>query len=316
MKTVCEPATSNLQPATSFRARVFSTLSILISFLFVLCACQGVFQPFRLKDAEAAPSAEANSPVLLRIATCWPAVPLVEDLVAALHSDGGRSSSGSNLSYDIIPADSSAALDLLVSGQADLAILGRQPGAEELAVQTSGGEQHTLDSRLLALDVIGIAVHQDSPLRGLTTRELGQLFSGHYLDWQELRAGQGPPELVSLADGSDAQEVFERIVLGGHSVSSTAIVMPHDRGVLEYVAQHPGAVGYASIAFGDEHVRWVAIDGALPIATQVQAGKYPLTHPLVLITMPDASPEALRLASFATSAQGRQIIGHRYVLPR
>ncbi len=281
----------------------------------VLYACQGALVPLQSREAEVSTSDEASTPSLVRIATCWPALPLVEDLVAALGSDA-HSSFGAGLSFDIIPADSSTALELLAAGRADLAIIGRQAAPEELALGSGAGAQRSLQATPIAIDIIGIAVPQDSALRNLTVQDLGQVYAGHILNWQELGAGSGQPEIISLAASSDIQQVFEREIMGERPISSAAMIMPHERGVLEYIAQHPQAIGYASAAYDVPSIRWVTIGGASPTAAQAVAGKYPLTHPLFVLTMTEPSREVSRLVSFATSVAGRQIIGKRYILPR
>jgi len=274
----------------------------------VVCACQGALGSLGPQDAQSSGESTGSEPVLVRLAVCRAAVPLAQDLTAALATDDSR------LLFDLMPTNSQIALELLLAGQADLAIVGREIDLDALSGERSDGRGFR--SEVLATNAIGVIVHRDSPLRGLSIAELAALFGGYYLDWEELEAGSGRPEIVCREQGAASRVVFGEMVMGGSPVSSSAIVMPHDQAVVEYVAQHPRAIGYASAVHADDRMRLVPIEGALPTLKEIRRGEYPLTHPLVLLVSPDAPREASRLANFCRSSRGRRIIERRYVVPR
>jgi len=288
--------------------KAFESLVGLLIPLLVLCACRGTFESLSRKEARIADQSQDSEPVLVRIAACSGALPLADDLTGAYGAEDAH------LLFDLVPASSRTAAELLLAAQADLAIVGGAANVNIVSKESTDGRG--IRSQVLATDAIAIIVHKDWPLDGLSTSELAALFAGYHLDWKELEAGSGRPEMVCREQGSASQIVFEQIVMGESPVSSSAILMPHDRGVVEYVALHPGAIGYTSAAYVDDRVKLVSLDGALPTANKVERGKYPLTYPLVLLTSPRAPREASRLVEFAKSSQGRRIIRQRYVVPR
>lgn len=275
---------------------------------FVLGACTEVLKPLELGEG-AAESSEPGTPILVRVAACWSALPLAEDLVAAYALVAPE------VSVDMMPSSSDVVAKLVQAGQADLAIVEQAPGAEG-SPPAEGEERKTAGPTMLALNTVGVIVHKDSSLNQLSSVELANLFLGYYLDWEELGTGKGHIEIVSQGSGTMARKLFEERILGGQLTSSAAVVMPHDRAVLEYVAQHQGAIGYLSTSYVDERVKLLAIDGIPPQAAEVAQGRYLLAHPLILLVAPRAQPEALRLAAFASSNKGRQAIAKRYALPR
>ena len=296
------------RPCAPVCTRASGILLGLVIPLLALCACHVALDSLSRREAPAASEPGHPEPVLVRIAACSTGLPLATDLTEACPT------SDSHLVFDVVPTNSQIALELVLAEQADLAIVGSEVDLDLLSTERPGGPG--FDSQVLAIDAIGIIVHKDWPLRGLSMSELAALFGGYYLDWAELDAGSGRPDIVCREEGSAARTVFEQIVMTESRVSSVAIVMPHDRGVVEYVAQHPGAIGYASAAYADDRVKLMAIDGALPTADETRRGNYPLTHPLVLVASPRASREALSLVDFARSSQGRRIIEQRYAVPR
>jgi len=293
------------QHATSCGRTLRVILWLFLS-LLALCAC--TLESLGRKEARVSVESQDTKPVLVRIAVCSAGIPMANDLTAAYATEDAH------LSFDLVPSNSRIGLELVLTGQADLAIVGDEIGLETLSEGRASGAG--LRSEALATDAIGVVVHKDWPLPRLSLSELARLFAGYYLDWQELEAGSGRPEIVCGQEGSDTRIIFERVVMGELSVSSSAIVMPHDRGVVEYVAKHPGAIGYASTALADDRVGLVALDGVLPMTSEIERGEYPLTHPLLLLASPRAPRGAFQFVDFAKSSQGRRIIKQRYLVSR
>ncbi len=282
-------------------------MGLLILALVALTGCQQALIPLD-QQAEHQVEAGASELTLVRVAVCWEALPLVEDLAAAL------AISDPNLSLDITPTDSPVALDLLTAGQADLAILGEQPGEGTLA-QVDATQITGFRPRVIAVDAVGIVASKELPLDNLTTEQFAALFTGRVTDWAELEAGKGQPMLVSREAGAVTRRLVENKLLNDQPISSAAVVVPHEQGVVAYVADHMSAIGYASLAYSDERVKWLALDGASPKTRAIQRGDYPLVHPLVLLIHPQASGAAARLATYLASSKGRDLIAQRYTLP-
>jgi len=292
---------------TACWGRTLTRLGLALIYLLTLCACQQVFAPLDERDAPLPQESDNPKMTLVRVATCWAALPLTKDLTAAYLAKNPH------LSIDIIPSNSAAARNLVMAGQADLAIIAETASAQDTDTST---EDVALRARPLALDAIAIIVHKDSPLNELSMAELAALYGGYRQDWEELGAGHGRPELLSRERGSAMRDAFEEIVLGGDALSSTAIVMPHDRAILEYVAEHPQAIGYLSRAYVDERVKSLTIDGVMPTPNDLKRSRYPLPYPLVMLSSEDAPVEVTRLVSFAMSSQGRRTIEQRYAASR
>ena len=239
------------------------------------------------------------SPALIRIATCWAGLPLAEDLAQAYAPEGLETS------FDIVPTSSTGSVDLLLTGLADLAIVGEQ------AATTAPGTAITP----LALDAICVVVNANSPLHELGQADLVALFGGYHLDWSTLGGPPGQPELVSREGGADARRMFENRIMGEQAVSTAALIVSNDPAIIDYVASYRLAVGYASRASLDPRVTAISIDGAAPTDQALRDEAYPMIYPLVLLTLPGMPDVASRFASFCTSASAQRIIEERYVLP-
>lgn len=249
------------------------------------------------------PVQEAPAPQVVRMAVCWAALPLAEDLRAAytgLHPE---------VSIELTPMDSAHVS--LAEGLVDLAIA-CAPDAEAIRAQEA-----YLEWRHLATDALAIVVNRELPLTQISRQDLEKLYAGYVADWSLLGAGHGTPSFAVLSANSAARRVFDSAIMVEREVSSAALVLPHDQAVLAHVAENALAIGYLSAAYlgRDERVVALALDQSLPTWPIGESTRYPLRYELFLAEAQGAGEEATRLAAFALGRTGRALIGQRYGLP-
>ncbi|MBC7236611.1 MAG: substrate-binding domain-containing protein [Chloroflexi bacterium] len=275
-----------------------------------LAAC-GALSLGEMQTEDEASAAQEHE--LIRVVTCWAGLPLMEELAAAFLSQRP------DLFFDLEAVDSQQAEERLRRGQAELALVIRpyNPASGQALLQEDDRE---LAPTLLALDALGIAVHERNPLGDLPAKEVARLFEGYYLDWSLLGGTEGRPELLTREAGATTRELLEHTLMDGESVSSAARVMPHDRGILAYIREHELAIGYVSRAWAQGRegsgIKLVAIDGVAPLPTALRRGTYPLTYALVLLRSPQAPSAIQPFIDFCLQPQTRRLNQARYVLPQ
>jgi phosphate transport system substrate-binding protein len=243
------------------------------------------------------------APVVLHLAGSTSMQPLLRDLAAAY------SVRYPYVSFDFAAMDSTAGLEALRRGNADLALVSRelQPDEESDALTSKSLLAYTG----IAEDAIAIIVNEKSPLRALSLYELRKVFAGQTSTWDEL-GGSGAISVVSREDGSATRVVFEERVMQGRAVTPTAMVMPGSQAVRDYVAAHEGAIGYVSIGYLGPSVAALAIEGVQPKRETTEDGSYPLTRPFLLVSLPQAAREVAAFLQFARSPSGQAIVQHTY----
>ena len=274
----------------------------------MLVACQELFAPLEPLDRSAPGDPTLSEPIILRAAVCWAGMPLMQELEAAYARENPR------VSFDLVATSSEVAEDLVLSGQADLAIV--IPEEDAGSGLSRAGYWSGVRSRTIAHDALAFVVSASSPLERVTFADLARLYGGEILDWEELGAGSGHVEYVVREPGSRVPALFDNRIMGGAPISSSAVIMPHDRAVLDYIAEHPGALGYLSTAYLSGPVKALSLEGVALTASEVKSGRYPLTYRLAALISVDAPREASRFVAFAVSARGCRLGGQRYSCPR
>jgi phosphate transport system substrate-binding protein len=173
-------------------------------------------------------------------------------------------------------------------------------------------EEASLWSTPIALDGIAIVVHPQNQVEGLTLLQLRDVFFGRVWDWKDVEGQAGEIVTVSREGGSGTRAIFEDLVMKGKRVTPTAVVMPSSQGVVEYVAEHPEAIGYVSMGYLSQEVKALKIEEVVPTPKSVRQGEYHLFHPLFLITRQEPTGEVKGFIDFILSPTGQSIVGRKY----
>ncbi len=204
---------------------------------------------------------------------------------------------------------SNTAPPALTTGETVLAPMSRDMTAgERRAFRARHGHEPT--DVFVALDAVALFVRQDNPIRGLTLRQLDNIFSSTYncggrpvTGWDDLAVntrGLGQIKLHGRNSASGTHDFFaERVLCGGAFAPS---LTEHDtsRAVVEAIAEDRAAIGYAGLGYDNPNVRAISIADD----PDIEAARF---FPPYLENTPDDSDPARRFA---------YIIDGRYPLSR
>ncbi|MGE5139045.1 MAG: phosphate ABC transporter substrate-binding protein [Rudaea sp.] len=248
------------------------------------------------------------APVTIRIGGADSMQFLARDLATAFHD------AHPNVTIDVQPTNSNTGLLELARGSLDLALVSRNPRADELQPRRAKAVE-------IARDAIVILVHPSNLLSDLSREQATGIFAGEIINWSELRIeppnGADAIEVISRESGSGTRAVFEQLLMRGHRTTPAALVRPGTPRVLDYIQSHPAAVGYASYSAWKNAgaLRALSIGGVSPTLDTIQNNSYPLAQPLYLAVPSNAGPEVDAFVDFCDSAEARMLISGRMAPP-
>ena len=214
------------------------------------------------------------------------------------------------MSFDFSAVGSSAGLEALRRGSADLALVSRELRPEEEHETQTG--KRLLAYTVIAQDGIAVVVNEKNPLRELTLYQIRNIFDGQVTTWDELGSPAGEIMVISREDGSATRAVFEKQVMYGRRMTPTALVMPGSEAVRDYVATHEGAIGYLSVGYLGPGIAAVAIDDVRPRRQAVEDGSYLITRPFLLVSRAKPDAKVTAFMQFARSPAGQAIVRQTY----
>ncbi len=243
------------------------------------------------------PVLSTPEPVFLQASGSMALAPLVEELAAAFHEREPL------VHLEVSGLGTAYGLDALRRGEADLALVSWLPADLPADWRATA----------IARDGIAIVVHPGNPVDGLGLLQLQDLFGGRADEWQAVGVSlSGAVQPVSREEGSGTRAAFEALVMGDRRVTPRAVVAPSDQAVVEYVAAHPGAIGYVGMVWASSGVKVLKVEGERPTPQGVERGSYALTRELWLVTAGPPSEAVQRFFDFALGQAGQQIVGQRY----
>lgn len=196
---------------------------------------------------------------------------------------------------------SGAGIEAVLGGSADIGNASRRLKDEEMA---KGAVEN-----IVALDGIVVCVDRENTVKGLTRKQLTDIYTGEVTRWSALGGPDIPIVVVGREAGSGTRMAFEEI-LKVEDKCAYANELDSTGAVLARVASTPGAIGYISLDAANASVRALALENAEPTAENIKAGAYFLSRPFVMATRGEISEQSGLVWTwfdFVYSGEGQRI---------
>ena len=187
-----------------------------------------------------------------------------------------------NVSMQAEFTGSSAGIEALLAGQADIGNVSRELKAEEL--------EKGVVSNVVAIDGIAVIKDNANAVADLTKQQLTDIYTGTITNWSELGGENQPIVVIGREAGSGTRGAFEEI-LGVEDACAYSNELDSTGAVVAKVASTPGAIGYVSLDVLDDTVTPFSLEGVEPTAENIKAGDYFLSRPFVMATLGEISEQ-------------------------
>ena len=208
--------------------------------------------------------------------------------------------------------------------------------------------QEQFNSVTVAYDGVAVVVNNLNPIRGLSRRQIADIFAGNRKFWTDDQLG-GPPwpiRLITREEGSGTREAFTTMVMDYgtgqdvkklHAPYASPTTMPDDvkKAIDRLLADRPritmysitepsngsvkalvsgdkAAIGYMSLGQVGTELRSIEVDGIVPNARTVleeDPGKrYPLVRPFLFVYRGEMTPSAKKFVDYVLSKEAQDLL--------
>jgi len=214
---------------------------------------------------------------------------------------------------DVKQGGSSRGLEALKAGRCDLAAVSRHITPEQVAaIEKATGKRVLVIP--VGLDAVCVYVNADNPVKSLTREQLNGIFAlTHNLsDTMVMRWSDIDPALplggawvtLYVLDPSHGtmQEFMSNVMPGERFQTSMCYQQPTPSAVVNACCAYPNAIGVSSFLAHQPRARMVPVQmsadrpAVAPTFWTVHRGEYPMTIPLSLVALTDASGKLPPLA--------------------
>ncbi|MDR9830206.1 phosphate ABC transporter substrate-binding protein [Vibrio sp. FNV 38] len=255
----------------------------LISFVLMVmtpaCFAKSLLTPYEKERVISGNLFSVGSDTLAGMTTLWA-------------SEFGRIYPGTNV--QVQASGSSTAPPALIEGTAQIGPMSRVMRSREIEAFIREHGYPPTQLRV-AIDAIGIFVHQDNPIKGLNFRQLDSIFSvtlrcGHHRQvtrWSELglnyRWAQRNMQLFGRNSVSGTYGYFKQNALCAGDFKANVNEQPSSSSVVQSVSSSINSIGYSGIGYQVSGVRVIPIsmygkEYTYPNHDNILSGEYPLSR--------------------------------------
>ena len=206
-------------------------------------------------------------------------VPQLAEAFKAQHPD---------TTFDIAAEGSTTGIAAIIDGTAQIGMSSRR--AKPAEIGAASGKGVNMKPTIVAYDGLGVIVNASNPIKGLTKKQVEQIFTGDVTDWSAVGGGSG------------------KISIYTRNTPSAQKMAGHEQIAAE-VGKNANGVGYVGLAYMKAGgIKVVPIDGQMPTQQAVIARHWPYARPTFYYTNGEPSGVAREFLEFTISPAGQKIV--------
>jgi len=240
----------------------------------------------------------------LVIAGNGPEMPMIEQLARTFEKANPRAY------LDILWDDNSKPIEMVRSGQAHIAVTGK--------------EEPGLNATQIGWDGIAVMVSLSNHTKEVTAQQVADIFSGKVRSWSDLGGPETRILLIDRPRNRNIRDAFEQFLgIAGKIPDSAKVIGPDDKVIKTVAGTLPplSAVTYLSLGQAlaavttGVAVRLLPLDKVEPEEPTVKDGRYKLRRPVLLLTRKESNPTTDAFLAFVLSKEAQTIIYNEAYTP-
>ena len=209
--------------------------------------------------------------------------------------------------FDIAAEGSATGFAALIDKTAAIGMASRPAKPEEIANGKAKGVD--MQEMIVAYDGIAVIVNTANPIKGLTKKQVEQIFTGQITDWSAVGGSGGKISVYTRNTSSGTYAEFRELAMKKRDYAQDSQKLAGNEQIAQEVGKNPNGVGYVGLAYTKASgVKIVPIDGALPTKESVLGKSYPYARPTFFYTNGDPTGVVKEFFDFTVGPEGQKIV--------
>ena len=215
--------------------------------------------------------------------------------------------------FDIAAEGSTTGIAAIIDGTAQIGMSSRRAKPAEVAAAAKGVN---MKPTIVAYDGIAVIVNSANPIKGLTKKQVEQIFTGEVTDWSAVGGSGGKISIYTRNTSSGTYSDFKELAMKKRDYAGGSQKMAGNEQIASEVGKNPNGVGYVGLAYTKAGgIKVMPIDGVLPSAQTVHAKTYPYARPTFYYTNGDPTGLAKQFLDFTIGPAGQKIVAQVGFVP-
>src|SRR5450755_4822620 len=225
-------------------------------------------------------------------------VPQLAEAFKAQHPD---------VTFDIAAEGSTTGIAAITDGTAQIGMSSRRAKPAEVGAASAKGVN--MKPTIVAYDGMGVIVNASNPIKGLTKKQVEQIFTGDVTDWSAIGGSGGKISIYTRNTSSGTYSDWKELAMKKRDYAGGSQKMAGHEQIAAEVGKNANGVGYVGLAYTKASgIKVMSIDGVLPSVQTVHAKTYPYVRPTFYYTNGDATGLAKQFLDFTISGAGQKIV--------
>lgn len=209
--------------------------------------------------------------------------------------------------FNIAAEGSTTGIAAIIDGTGQIGMASRPTKPEEVAAGKAKGV--TFKETIVAYDGIAVIVNAANPVKGLTKKQVEQIFTGDVTDWNAVGGSAGKISVYTRNTSSGTYSEFKELAMKKRDYGTDSQKMAGNEQIAQEVGKNPDGVGYVGLAYTKASgIKVVAIDNATPSKESVLGKAYPYARPTFYYTNGEPTGLAKEFVDFTISDAGQKIV--------
>src|SRR6266481_3772878 len=209
--------------------------------------------------------------------------------------------------FDIAAEGSATGFAALIDKTAAIGMASRPAKPEEIANGKTKGVE--MKETIVAYDGIAVIANTANSIKGLTKKQVEQIFTGEITDWSAVGGSGGKISVYTRNTSSRTYAEFKELAMKKRDYAQDSQKLAGNEQIAQEVGKNQNGVGYVGLAYTKASgIKVVAVDNATPSKESVLGKKYPYARPTFYYTNGEPSGLAKEFVDFTVSDAGQKIV--------
>ena len=209
--------------------------------------------------------------------------------------------------FDIAAEGSATGFAALIDKTAAIGMASRPAKPEEIANGKAKGVD--LKEKIVAYDGIAVIVNTANSIKGLTKKQVEQIFTGEITDWSAVGGSGGKISVYTRNTSSGTYAEFKELAMKKRDYAPDSQKLAGNEQIAQEVGKNPSGAGYVGLAYTKASgIKVVPIDGASPSKESVLGKSYPYARPTFFYTNGEPTGVVKEFIDFTVGPEGQKIV--------
>lgn len=209
--------------------------------------------------------------------------------------------------FDIAAEGSTTGIAAIIDGTAQIGMSSRR--AKPAEVGAASGKGINMKPTIVAYDGIAVIVNAANPVKGLTRKQVEQIFTGEVSDWSAVGGSGGKISIYTRNTASGTYSDFKELAMKKRDYAGGSQKMAGNEQIAAEVGKNVNGIGYVGMAYmKGAGVKPVVVDGIVPSIETIHAKTYPYARPTFYYTNGEPGGVAKQFVDFTLSDAGQAIV--------